>query len=231
MAIASSGSGSYLFRNADLLDYNAAYTMMAWFNHINASRAFLTILTARNTTNNQDSVLVDDSTSGFILQTRVGGVQTQGANYSTSYGWNHVAMRRNSATSLDLVLNGDQAANITPDVSARVAQTESRIGNGFVHPFMQMFVYNAALSDEQIQDQMYFSYPRRTANLREWVPMESGSARNVDFSGNNRDYTELGTLNNADGLLLARSSLLISRRVVTPTVYNASPLGMLMTNF
>ena len=212
MAIASS-TNSYLLRTTDLLDYNAAYTVMAWFNHIDASRGFHTLLNIRaGSSANQDAIFIDDNTSGFYLQSRTGGVQSEVASYATSYGWNHIAMRRNSSTSLDLIANGNTLGTLTPDVSARIAPAQTRIGNNFPHAFLSLFAYSAALSNEQIRDQMNFSNPRRTANLREWLPLESGSARSVDFSGNGRDFTEFGTLSNADGLLLVRPSLMIPRR-------------------
>jgi hypothetical protein len=226
MAIASS-SGSFLERSADLIDYNAAYTVMAWFNHVNASRGYHSIFfITGNNKNNEDGLYIDDFSSGFYLESKTNGVKSEFADYSASYGWNHVAIRRNSNTSLDMIINGVPRVTLTPNVSARVAATRLEVAYDFPHALCNLFVYDAALTSNQILDQMSFAYPRRTANLREWLPLESGSARNVDFSGNGRDYTEVGTITNADGLLLTRPSLLIPRRAVAPP-YFASPLMLL----
>ena len=62
----SAGAGSRLNRTTDLINYNAAYTLMAWFNHINTNRGFWMLLGVRaGSSANQDIIYVDNSCSGW----------------------------------------------------------------------------------------------------------------------------------------------------------------------
>ena len=144
------------------------------------------------------------------------------------YGWSHVAIRRINSSSIRIIVNGNESSIITTDISTRPTITQQQFNKvdfneGFPNPFCQFYLYDAALSNSEIEDQRNFAYPRRTANLREWLPMDSGAGRNVDFSGNGRNYTESGTVNDADSLGLARSNLLF-RQSPPPPIYYASSL-------
>jgi hypothetical protein len=133
-------------------------------------------------------------------------------------------------------LVGSQAV-VTIEASGRGACVGQAIGNfsgtdssGFYlnRPICQFNLHSAALSDTEIIDSASFAYPRRTNNLREWLPMDRGTARNVDFSGNGRNYTENGTVSDADSLLiLARPPLIYTRQRAT----NFAPTSMLLACF
>ncbi|MBD2316641.1 LamG-like jellyroll fold domain-containing protein [Phormidium tenue] len=231
-----------LSRTTDLINYNSAYTIMCWMktDTTTANNGSLSIL--RRTTNTRGDALFFGATSNTVRLDAFDPDTTNGSTSDYSIGnLAHVCMRRRAINALDLIINGELKQTITADFSGRSEPTNeqsiglyrlgSRLSMGANNSISHYYAYQEALSLEQILDQMYFAFPRRTANLHSWLPMESGSARNIDFSGNTRDFTELNTPTNADGLLLARPSLLIHRRVAAPPPYFASPLGMLMTNF
>jgi hypothetical protein len=231
--------GASLTRNSGLVNYNSTYTVMA---RVFATTGTFhgTYFSMANTPANSDSFFAAGAEITPYIETSIGSVYVGDVTAPfASAGFNHIAMVRTSATSIKAVVNGVSSTVLTHStVASRAAATSQFIGNdagGYVlsngEAISDFFLYDAALSDEEIRDQMNFAYPRRTANLREWIPLAAGSARNIDFSGNTRDYTETGAINDEDGVLLARPSLLIPRRVAAPPIYYASPLGMLMSNF
>lgn len=222
-----------LTRSSGLVDYTQPYTVMA--------RVFATtgvfhgtyFVAIDATFQHFDGIFAADAELTPYVETMISGTKIGGRTAAfPSTGFNHIAMVRTSNTSLKAVINGVSSTVVNhANISTRPAANTQYIGTeatGYVlsggETISDFFLYNVALSDEEIRDQMNFAYPRRTANLREWLPLAAGSARNIDFSGNGRNYTEVGTISNADSLLLARPSLLIPRRVAAPPVYYASPL-------
>lgn len=227
-----------LSRTTDLVDYNSAYTIMCWMRTDTTTTGGGSITLARRTTNTKADALFFGATSNTILLNSFDpdlGINVSTSAYSIG-NLAHVCMRRTAINNIDLIINGVLQQSLTNDFTGRSTPTNEqnigfyRLGGRFSmganNSISHYYAYQAALSLPEILDQMYFAYPRRTANLREWLPLESGSARNVDFSGNGRDFTEFGTISNADGLLLVRPSLMIPRRAVAPPppVYYASPL-------
>jgi len=123
--------------------------------------------------------------------------------------WFHFAASRTSTTATEAYENGISLPPIpTLSIADRVSSvpvTRQNVGNfsdvyldipsGYV---AHIFEYSAALSQAEIQNQMFKAQPQRTANLHAWTPCRNG-ARNIDFSGNGRDWTEIGAM--TDGII------------------------------
>ena len=61
-------------------------------------------------------------------------------------------------------------------------------------------VWDAVLSQAELGQEIFSAKPVRTANLHIWSPHFPGSGeRNLDYSGNGRDWTEAGTPTDGDG--------------------------------
>jgi hypothetical protein len=56
-----------------------------------------------------------------------------------------------------------------------------------------------ALSQEEIQNEMRFYRPRRSANLHIWSPMLTANDAEIDYSGNGRNWMVGGTITTEDG--------------------------------
>ncbi len=66
--------------------------------------------------------------------------------------------------------------------------------------FAHIKVWDAVLTQTEIQQEMYVARPVRTANLHAWWPMLDGATeRLADYSGNGKTLTAAGTLSDEDG--------------------------------
>jgi len=222
----SFNSGANFARATELVDYNAAYTAMFWVN-ATAGTFHGTYFCFGVVDVNSDTLFAADASLTPYLEIFSASASINGARSSAfgATGYNHVAVVRISATSIKVVINGvSDSARTHTTVSARAASSGQYLGNTSNGAYnlrssetiSDFYLYDAALTDAEIQDQMNFAYPRRTNNLREWLPLNGGSARNVDFSGNGRNYTEIGTINTTTSLILARPPLLYLGKTRSP---------------
>lgn len=209
MAVRFDAAADRLVRTTGVLDYNAAYTWMAWVyisTDTNAYTHILSINTNNQFAQNADYIgmVADGTTLLSYVDNGGAGTEATGTNLSTGT-WYHLAVVRASTTSLLIYLNGTQDSNNTRSVAARASASRMEIGalstnnadpfNGRV-AFVK--IYNTNLSAAEIQAEMWSEDPQRLANL--WLYSRLLDATDyLDLSGNARDWTAGGTLTREDG--------------------------------
>lgn len=208
MALAFATSSDYLSRTSSLLNYNANYTLSFWVK-FNALTTFDTLsCMSDGTANNRELFLLDTTTGNKLaLRVNVGGAQTTttGTTVLSTGTWYHVALVRSSATLLTCYLNGASEVTNTRDVTTRAAISDWRIAldQGGANPgnieTAYMKAFTAALSVDQINSERWAARPFYPGGLHAWWPMVAGAARNDDFSGAGRSWTENGSVSSTDG--------------------------------
>lgn len=231
MAVRFDLAADRLLRTTDLLDYNAAYTWMAWlYISVDANVQVQAIGLNTNTNTSVDSIGFDATGTLIRLRVQNAGVgSNQTGSNLTAGTWYHVAMVRESTTSLKLYVNGVLDITHTQSVVGRGAATRMEIGanastdaqpfNGRVYAIK---AWSTTLDVAAVANEIYTVLPRQRTNLYGFWPCFLGaSERLLDYSGNGRNWTESGTLTDEDAPPVswgARSSFRIF--VTTGTIYN-----------
>lgn len=185
-----------LFRTASVIDFNAAYTIVFQAKPYDVTGNF--VMASVNT----DSFFANFDVCRIrfgALGLSINGSDVTGGSISTGSFFKG-AMRRNSASSIDALLNSTVVANDTTNVSGRSASSRIDIG-GFTTTnidtgnatFCAVKIWTAALSDGEIALEYDTVCPVRTANLWEWYAINSDGTRDTGFA-NGRDLSESGTL-------------------------------------
>ncbi len=207
MALAFATSSDYLSRTSDLLNYNANYTVAFWIK-FNALTTFDTILCFSDGSSSYRDMLLLDTTTGNKLSLRINnGTQltTTGTTVLSTGTWYHVAVVRSAAALITVYLNGTSEVTNTKDVTGRVAISDMRVAldqggaNAGNIETAYMKAFTAALSVDQINSERCAARPFYPGGLYAWWPMAAGAARNDDFSGAGRSWTENGSVTSTDG--------------------------------
>lgn len=200
-----------LLITSDILSPNAAHTVMAWLrvDEIVPSQypeAIVFCGSGFDNTNSYEAIGMDGTGAALNVGEKVLG-NTSGSTLTIAT-WYHVAKVRDSATgAIRLYLNAvSDIVTAASDVSAREAPQRFELG-GFgsqgYSPFQGALAYarawSAALTAEEIAAEMSSATAARAANLYGDWPLSGGvGVRNLDVSGNGRDWAEVGTLADVD---------------------------------
>lgn len=202
MAILINAETEQLVRDADLPDMDSDYTICFWLYPESVSGDACQFIIQDVGFDDYDAFWL--TSGGTFLEVVDGGVQYSDSSGSTLSvdTWYHAAVRRTGSV-LDLLLDG-----ATPELSvnqavSRDASDELYIGYypsyGANSRFAYMKLWEASLTQAEIQREMHTILPQRTANLYGFWPIFPGSAERVrDYSGNGRDWTEAGSPTDAD---------------------------------
>jgi len=239
MAIKFDDNTTNLDVTSGVADLNAAYTTIFWLRMLEftaTSECLFTVNYFDGYSKSDFIVWIYNSGSPFLnFQVTASGGTVNDYPSSTISGidtWNHVAIVRNSNTSISYYENAELISTLTSSsTTGRILdQAYIREFGATYRPKLiidHYYHYDVALTQEEIALQMRFGYPLRTNNLKQYYPAPNTARRLTDYSGNGSNALEAGgSVIYDDGLLLARPSLLIPRRASTPP-YFASPL-MLM---
>jgi hypothetical protein len=204
LAIRFDNSADFFTRTASAPS-QATLTAMAWVYQISRPSGlgnWFSIAGAADT----DYIIAGILTSGGLNYTESNNsgsdVSDTGSALSLAT-WYHLAIVR-SGGNLVGYLNG--VADTTQSAAA-FTSTRFWLGNSqFTTNNLDgriggCLIYEAALTDAEIQQQMRQYAPVRTANLWAWYPMADNSVAGcaVDYSGNGRNLTTNGTLTLEDG--------------------------------
>lgn len=198
-----------LLRTTDILNYNAAYTWMAWvmlISDLNATSSFLAL--CRTTTFDMERVGTGTNGTTIELRISIAGSATFTAGSALTLGtWYHIAMVRESATSLKLYLNGNLDATLTTDISARAAVNRMEvgaIGTGNAQRsdsrVAAIKAWSGSMTEAEVRAEVWSHLPRRFTDQYAWWPGFPGAVERLrDYSVNARNWTEVGTLTDEAG--------------------------------
>ena len=150
--------------------------------------------------------IVATTATGTTLLFYDGTIEYTGTNL-TAATWYHLAYSSQGDALTDdwaVYLNGvsDISAGARSAISAG---TNMYLGNDEYSEWLNgrlahVKIWNAQLTQAEIQQEMYTIRPQRYANLWCWMPMiETGSSRDNEWSGSGNTWTENGTLSDEDG--------------------------------
>jgi hypothetical protein len=200
MGATFNGASDYLNDTTNFLDMNAAYTMMGWFRYPSSPTGAPNVIFAiTNTAGTQYDLLRHDNN---VLATIVSGTTTTGSTLSANT-WYHVALVRSGTGNLDVYLDGNPTADIsdTTSVSGRASANQESVGgilatydmNGDLGGVKE---WSTNLTAAEIAREMYsFRALKRTNLFRETLILPGD--RTKDISGNGYDWTENGTITDA----------------------------------
>lgn len=204
MAVVLNASTKW-FERTSPLDHNAAYTVAGWVKvTVNDATVHNVFVIDRGNFVDYDRLKLDWFNGAGGLQVVNGGTDSgsqYGTNALTINTYYHLAMVRESTTSLKLYRNGVLEKTVTTSVAARGTATRSSMGaladgsepsSGLV--IAAWNAWTRALDATELTAQMAQAAPTNSTSLwAEWL-MLSGSTRGDDASGNARHWTSHGTL-------------------------------------
>ena len=230
-------SGNWLSRSTNLINYNAAYTVMAWVypNSLSDGCVFGLKQAGEGTTDNYDFW-------GFLGGSYYLEVARNTPSYNATNAFPsvigvsqffHFAAVRSDSSNVQCYENGVAITSpASNDVSARTAiggMVIGRYNTAFPNPLdgklCDYLAYSRALSQAEIVNQMRSRLPLNTNNLVDWCPFINNS---VNISGGASAWTENGTLTYGDGVLLSSPPLLYPKRQTAQPTDRASPLMLLV---
>ena len=211
MAILYDASGDYLQRTATVIDYNSAYTVCLWAYVTSTSLgtypAFFSVnINSGDGTSGYDVLATTENGDYLSVGSQAGETTDAGGTQFTHGTWVHVAMVRPDTSNLLGYLNGTlRITGSTSGTGGRAASGSMVVGH-FHTTYSQLGgrtfalkMWQEALSAAQIAQEMQTILPRHFSSLWGWWPMLPGSGERVkDYSGSGRDWTENGTLSDAD---------------------------------
>lgn len=200
MAVRIDAAADKLERTLDLPA--GAFTLMGWF-YITNDRAATTTFLGLGTVESQFySVGID---SALKLQIYDGNTFPSGSTVLATGTWYHAALTRASGDDQTLTGYLDGASEVTISNSRNLTtRTFMDVGNDIDSEWLDgrakaVKIWDAVLTQAEIQQEMRTIRPHRFANLHGFWPLFPGSGERLrDYSGNGRDWTEGGTLTDED---------------------------------
>lgn len=198
MAIVFSGGGSdYLSRTADV-NPNSAYTILFYYKLVATTGNYQIPLMLYKNGSNFDDFATNTSNVNRI-ESNSGGTTLEDFGSTFSYNtWYHIAVRRNSATSLEILVNGVSDASITDSVGSR--------GSGFIeylgafsgsygaHILVSGYkVYQEALSGTRIAEEADYFNAYDETNLVSQSPFTGADLAAVLVESTGTSWTQHGT--------------------------------------
>lgn len=202
-----SSSANYGLKTSGLIDHNSAYTWMAWVDLVSDTNTYGHIWAAI-------AGAVEEWGNADWLGTDVDGVTLRLGHAISATDYSvlastplsidvpvHAAIVRESLTSFKVYVGGTLEGTLTENMSGRPATGMEQIGRlaaAYPGPFRLTAIkqWQAALSADEIKAEMRTVRPLRLANLHSWHPAIASEKATAlkDFSGNGRDWTEVGTV-------------------------------------
>jgi hypothetical protein len=207
------GQTNRVERSAASLNFNTAYTALAHVYIETDENGYTTFFAFAGpfdrTTTDVDVVGTtgDGTTIRYFGEIDSSDFQDLSAAVSLAPGtWNRVAVRRNSASSLEVIVNGSAVITATLDVSARTAASNVFLGNYYSYPMNGRLagfrVWQAALSNAEIAAEFNSPAYVRSADL--WCALPASgdtlAALLLDQSGNGRNFSNVDG-DNAIGMI------------------------------
>lgn len=195
----------YGLKTSGLINHNSAYTWMAWvdlaFDSNSYGHIWAALSDATDTYENADWIGTDADGTGIRWGAYVGGSGNEAVNSSLTVGTPvHLALVRESSTSLIAYLNGSQIGSaVATNIAGRASTQREQLGMlyNFYCPSRLTAIkcWQAALTAEEIAAEMRSIRPVRFADLHSWHPAIASVLADAlkDFSGNGRHWVATGS--------------------------------------
>lgn len=199
MAIQFDAGGDYISRTANVPAQNTI-SISLWL-YISVDRNARCVFIGVSDGAALANFVALDADGTTLALTRVGATDATGSNLSVGT-WYHIGYTRNSSNVSTVYLNGAQdmqntTANAFTSAIMLLGSDSINYLNGRL---AYIKVWDEALTQADIQAEMYSAWPRHTDNLNLWTPNLIGSTERLrDYSGKGRNWTSNGTLADADG--------------------------------
>jgi hypothetical protein len=234
---ASASSQRWLRSSGATIDYNSAYTWMAWIYLTTLpSGSDPSILKTDNTGSYSSEMLrINDSNDSLRMDVEnAGGSSNVVGSALSASTWYHVAIVRTSSSNLYVYLNGVLDITNTRSVASRGASSRMWVGsrdagadffNGRIHA---MKLWQAALSAAEVQAEMHLVTPSRWSNLWEWYPIMPGATERVTGYANAYNFTEYNSPTDAasdNGIAWGGAQYILSHVAAGGPTYSISLSG------
>ena len=232
-----------LLRTSGVLDHNSAYTVMCWIrpSSISGAPCIFAVSAGTYSANGEELYISASLGNRLTLYAVNGGTDGFGSpngSVLSANTWYHVAIVRESTTSLKSYLNGVYEQTCTVSAASRSASSRMEFGawsagnndpfSGRIHAIK---IWNTALTEAEIAQEVYTVAPRKLDSLWGWYPTRPGSGeRAKDYSGNGRDWTEGGTLTDDDPPPVSWGGRIGRRFRAGATTYNQAIGGTLTSS-
>lgn len=206
MAIVTS-SGNYANRTSGLINYNGAYTVMAWFRPTALSGIQWFYGNGQGSDDFNGAASTGDYMGPWDDRFVIGCNGSEWGDYTnplmTAGNWYHGCLKRTSATSLIGLRDGVAFGTVSTDVSGRSANGFDVLGRfnalAFGGRIAALKAWSAALSDSEIEAEMAVGPPIRTADLVTYTPFLATTEPEIFQSTTGTHWTEVGSVTSADG--------------------------------
>ena len=232
-----------LLRTSGVLDHNSAYTVMCWIrpSSISGAPCIFAVSAGTYSANGEElyiSVSLGNRLTLYAVNGGTDGFGSPNGSVLSANTWYHVAIVRESTTSLKSYLNGVYEQTCTVSAASRSASSRMEFGawsagnndpfSGRIHAIK---IWNTALTEAEIAQEVYTVAPRKLDSLWGWYPTRPGSGeRAKDYSGNGRSLTEGGTLTDDDPPPISWGGRIGRRFRAGATTYNQAIGGTLTSS-
>lgn len=198
----TTASTDYLTKNSYPVGFNSVYTTMFWWNFEGSTGSYQLLWYGWSADDAAyDGVGIDSGDTLLRGECYGGATETTSTGGSLASGnWYHIAVVRESATSLKFYLDGALTITLTDNVGSRAAQTKEELlathvgfgSSGKAEAFKQ---WNRALTANEIAVERKTTLPVNRLGLYCYHPMIASTAAEAvkDWSGNARNFTIVGT--------------------------------------
>jgi hypothetical protein len=192
--------------SSGLFDYNAAYTIMAWVYPVSNPAADMQPFSIAVDGSNLDQLRTGSGATSWSARSIVGGTAVATGTASVDYAtWQHLVLQRTDSSNVYLWKDGSQSTASNQAAGGRSAATQLDAGNGRAGTtplngrMYALKAWTVALTAAEILTEMRSVRPIRLANYWGWWPARPGATERLkDYSGNGRNWTEVGTLTDED---------------------------------
>lgn len=194
------------YDRAEAWDYNSVYTVSCWVKPTSGEGISLFSVGVSADTNNGEAFDQRDTAPPKFFETEVkkGGVYDGADTGSTAWTantWIFIAIRRESATALQLYVDtGPDGSPISYDVTGRTASNKfgfptwfDFLNGAFAGSMTQVRIWTTNLTNGELATEKQWTVAQKTANLWAEYKLVNAGTATTDNSGNSRTLTTHGS--------------------------------------
>lgn len=205
MGVKFAGSASYLHRSANL-PTPSAFTVCLWFRAPSSVGAYQTLISLEADYPNYMILTLDPGLGDLRVWSGDGTGETNTAGLLSPNATDHyflaLTINGTGSTNGTLYRATNGGALVTTgnlEIKTNFAATSMKFGNDQFSEIAEdldlenVVIFDAALSAAEIDNVRQQRLPARTANLNVWYPLFKATDVEVDYGGNGRNATKVGS--------------------------------------